>query len=319
MTRTLPPRVGLLLSLLCGLFPVLAADAPAYDRIEDVIYQRKYGVALTLDVFKPRQNANQAAVIYVVSGGWYSSHEGINPSLFAEFLKRGYTVFTVVHGSQPKYTLPEIVEDMHRSVRFIRYHAKDYGIDPDRMGITGSSAGGHLSLMIATAGSPGHADAKDLVNRETSRVQAVGCFFPPTDFLNYGEPGRDVIQVLEAELANFRAPFDFIEEDPKSRQLLLIREPEKRLQIAARMSPITHVTADDPPTLIIHGDADKLVPIQQAQTIIARLESAGVPTRLVVKTGEGHGWKNWIGDMREIADWFDQYLAKDRPTSKPAS
>ena len=97
------------------------ADEPtAYDRKEDVVYGRKFGTALTMDVFTPRANANGAAVIWVVSGGWYSGHEAINTGFLDELLRRGYTVFAVVHGSQPKYTIPEILHDMHRAVRFIR-------------------------------------------------------------------------------------------------------------------------------------------------------------------------------------------------------
>ena len=125
-------------------------------------------------------------------------------------LKRGYTVFAVVHGSQPRYTIPEIVADMNRAVRFIRYHAADYHIDPDRIGITGGSAGGHLSLMQGTAGDKGNPDAKDPIDRTSSRVQAVACFFPPTDFLNYGKPGenavgRGILQGLQAAVRLSRA------------------------------------------------------------------------------------------------------------------
>src|SRR5208337_118017 len=130
-------------------------------------------------VFTPKVNANGAAVVWVISGGWFSAHEAINPAPVEELLKRGYTVFAVVHGSQPRYTLPEIVADMNRAVRFIRYHAADYSIDPDRIGITGGSAGGHLSLMQGTAGDKGKPDASDPIDRTSSRVQAVACFFPP--------------------------------------------------------------------------------------------------------------------------------------------
>src|SRR3954454_356776 len=133
-----------------------ADSAPAYTRTRDVIYGRKFGLALTLDVFTPpKEKANGAGVIAVVSGGGFSRPEGIQPLFYQEFLRRGYTVFAVVHGSQPKFTIPEIVEDMHRAVRFVRYHAKDYGIDPDRVGILGASAGGHLALMMGTAGDDG--------------------------------------------------------------------------------------------------------------------------------------------------------------------
>ena len=155
-----------------------------------MIYGRKFGTALTMDVFTPKQDANGLGVILVVSGGWFSSHEAIRPAFVTPLLERGYTVFAVVHGSQPKFTIPEILQDMNRAVRFIRYHAKDYGIDPDRIGIYGGSAGGHLSLMQGTAGDEGDPKAKDPVDRVSSRVQAVACFFPPTDFLNYGKPGE---------------------------------------------------------------------------------------------------------------------------------
>src|SRR5512143_3873097 len=80
---------------------VFAADEP-YTRTEDVIYGRKFGTALTLDVIAPKENANGAAIVWAVSGGWFSAHEAINPAFVGEYLKRGYTVFAVVHGSQPK-------------------------------------------------------------------------------------------------------------------------------------------------------------------------------------------------------------------------
>src|SRR5215470_19126110 len=106
-----------------------ADDKPAYDRKEDVIYGRKYGTALTLDVFTPKAHANGAAVIWAVSGGWFSAHEVIPVAFLDELLRRGYTVFAVVHGSQPKFTIPEVLQDMHRAVRFIRAHAQEYHID----------------------------------------------------------------------------------------------------------------------------------------------------------------------------------------------
>ncbi len=312
--------IGLLVLTVC-VFPLAAvADPPpAYVRTEDVIYGRKYGSALTLDVFRPTEKTNGAAVVFVVSGGWFSSHEAINPEWFPELLRRGYTVFPVVHGSQPKYTIPEVLEDMHRAVRFIRHNAARYRIDPNRIGITGGSAGGHLSLMIGMSGRPGPADAKDPVDRGSSRVQAVACFFPPTDFMNYRDPGRDVFTALEGELQAFKAPFEFRELDKQTRRLVLIEDRERRLEIAREISPVTHVTPDDPPSLIIHGDADKLVPIQQAEAIEKKLEEAHVPVKLIVKAGQGHGWKDLLKDMSLIADWFDTYLSAESVRTRPAS
>jgi acetyl esterase/lipase len=289
------------------------ADDESYTRTEDVIYGRKFGTALTLDVFTPNENANGAAVIWAVSGGWFSSHDAITPFFpiaAAEFAKRGYTVFAVVHGSQPKFSIPEVLEDMHRSVRFIRSQADQYKIDPDRIGVTGGSAGGHLSLMQGTAGTPGNPEAKDPVDRCSSRVQAVACFYPPTDFLNYGKSGE--IALGNGILKDFRAPFDFKALDDKTRAFVMITDEDKRKEIGKAISPVNHVSADDPPTMIIHGDADKLVPIQQAEIIIEKFKEAKVPCELIVKKGADHGWPpaEMIKDVAKMADWFDKYLAK---------
>jgi acetyl esterase/lipase len=294
---------------------VRAADQPQFDRLEDVIYGRKWGMALTLDVFTPRKDANGAAIIFVISGGWFSGHEAINPDGVAEFLRRGYTVFAVVHGSQPKYTIPEILQDMNRAVRFIRYHAKDYHIDPDRIGIAGGSAGGHLSLMQGTAGDAGSPDAKDPIDRVSSRVQAVACFFPPTDFLNWGEEGHEMNSRIIRD--PFKPALDFHKQDPKTHMFQRIEDKEEVRKILEQISPITHVSADDPPTLIIHGERDTLVPIQQAERIRDKFKQVGVPVELIVKKGAEHGWPDLVSkDMPTIADWFDKYLGTKKDKGK---
>ena len=304
--------VGVFLCV-AGASQVPAADALSFARQEDVIYGRKDGMALTLDVITPKNKANGAAVVWVISGGFFSSHEAINPGFVVELLNRGYTVFAVVHGSQPRYTIPDAIADMNRSVRYIRCHAKDFKIDPQRIGITGGSAGGHLSLMIGNGGTMGNPKAADPVERASSRVQAVACFFPPTDFLNYGKEG--VVAMGTGVLSGFKAPFDFRELDPKTRAYVLIDDPARRLEIGRQISPLTHVSKDSAPTLIVHGDADALVPIQQSERIMARFKEAGVPAQLVVKHGAGHGWLTISLDMPTIADWFDKYLLEPKGQS----
>jgi acetyl esterase/lipase len=291
-----------------------AGDGPPHKRQQDVIYGRKYGTALTLDVFRPTGKANGAAVIHVVSGGWFSNHAAVNPPLAAEFTRRGYTVFAVVHGSQPKYSIPEVLEDMHRAVRYIRHHARKFGIDPERIGITGGSAGGHLSLMQGTAGKPGNPKAPDPVDRQSSRVRAVGCFFPPTDFLNWGEKGKLVLPAMPEVI---KPAFAFHSRDPKTGGFVPVTDPEKVKAILREVSPITHVSKDSAPALIIHGDEDKLVPIQQAEVLVARLKKVGVPADLVVKPGKAHGWKGMDKDLKTIADWFDRHLGKQGQGDPP--
>jgi len=299
-----------LVALLSLAAPALAQETKDFNRTKDVIYGRKHGMVLTMDVFQPAKNANGAAIVWAVSGGWFSSHAAINEKFPLPFLERGYTVFAVVHGSQPRFSIPEVLEDMHRAVRFIRYNAKEYHIDPQRIGISGGSAGGHLSLMQGTAGDQGNLDSKDPIDRVSSRVQAVACFFPPTDFLNYGKPGEDALG--RGVLKNFKAPFVFVELDKTTRSFVPITDEERFKDIGRKISPVNHVTSDDPPTLIIHGDADKLVPIQQAELIIAKLKEAGVPAELVVRPGAAHGWATMHNDLRIFADWFDKHLGKGK-------
>lgn len=292
----------------------LPGAEPNYTRQEDVIYGRKHGLAMTLDVFTPKENAKGIGVILVVSGGWFSAHEAINLAFVQPMLDRGYTVFAVVHGSQPKFTIPEAVADLSRAVRFIRHKATEFKVDPNRIGIMGGSAGGHLSLMQGTTGGDGNPAAKDPVETASSRVQAVACFFPPTDFFNYGKPGENALG--QGVLAAFRAPFDFQEFDVKKREFEPVTDQLKLNEIGKQISPVYHVTADDAPTLIIHGDADKLVPIQQAELILEKLKEAKVPSELVVRPGQAHGWKDIHRDISIFADWFDKHLTQ--PPLDPA-
>lgn len=276
------------------------AEEQTFTRTQDIIYGRAFGTALTLDLFRPAK-PNGIGVIYVVSGGWYSAHEFISEKVMQPLLDHGYTVFAVVHGSNPRFHIPEIVDQMERSVRFIRANAVNYGIDPERIGIAGGSAGGHLSLMLATRGGPGKSDAKDLIDRQSSAVQAAACFFPPTDFLNYGKPGEGAVG--EGILKDFKSAFGSVPTDPD----------EKR-RFAESISPYYLVKKGVPPVFIIHGDADKLVPIQQAEVFLEKVKSVGGIAKLDTRAGQQHGWKNWESDVGRFADWFDQHL---KPSAKP--
>ena len=153
-------KIAMLGVLFCLAINVNGAD---YERTKEVIYGRKRGVALTMDVITPAKQNNRG-VIFAVSGGWCSSHDNIDKVMdrgtFLELLKRGHTVFAVVHGSQPKFTVPEIREDMHRAVRFIRHHAELYKIDPANIGMFGGSASGHLTLLQGTDGQDGDPSAE---------------------------------------------------------------------------------------------------------------------------------------------------------------
>ena len=253
-----------------------------FKRTEDVIYGRKFGTALTLDVIQPAK-PNGLGVIWVISSAWVSSHEAISPHGYQPLLDRGYTIFAVVPGSSPKFFAPEMVEDVHRAVRFVRHNAAKYGIDPARLGITGTSAGGHLALLIATRGGPGKTNATDVVDRESSAVQAAACFYPVTDW----------------------AEFTHVD-----------KRDEKALQMARELSSVNYLTDKTPPILIIHGDADQRVPIQQSQAFAKRAQEVGATMKLIVRPGLGHGWPKLGEDQSLFADWFDQYLRGKTPVEK---
>jgi acetyl esterase/lipase len=283
----------------------LRAEEPV-KRTRDVIYGRHSGLALTMDVFQPAK-PNGAAVVMIVSGGFASSPEKIAPAFAAEMLKRGYTVFAVIHASQPKFTVPEIAEDVARAVRFIRHNAKDYGIDPERIGAGGASSGGLMSLLVGTARVEGDAKAKDPVDRESSRVRAVAAFFPPTDYLNYGKPGNELLEIT-VHPPEIRAPYDFHEFDARRGLYQRVTDKDKLRAIYRSISPIYRVTPNTAPTLLIHGDRDELVPLQQSELFMARLKEVKVPVRLEVKKGAGHGWLTILDDVPMTADWFDEHL-----------
>jgi acetyl esterase/lipase len=280
--------------LLLALSGAWAQTNVDYKRTEDVIYGRKFGTALTLDVLQPAK-PNGLGVIALVSGGWFSAHEAINPKTFQPLMAHGYTIFAVVHGSQPKYIVTEIEPDIHRAVRFIRHNAATYGVDPHRLGLTGGSAGGHLSLTMATQGRAGNPSAKDAVEQESSEVQCVACFFPPTDFLNYGQPGEDAVGV--GVLKDFKSAFGPLADTAEGRQ-----------KLGHEISPIYFIHSNMPPILIIHGDADKLVPIYQSRMFVKRCEEVSSPAKLIAREGKVHGWAGMEKDMEIFADWFDQNL-----------
>ena len=222
-----------------------------FTRTEDVIYGRKHGTALTMNFITPEKQ-NSRGVIFAVSGGWFSSHDNIgkaiNRGLFQELLKRGYVVFAVVHGSQPKFTVPEIREDMHRAVRFIRHHASRYKIDPEKLGMFGGSAGGHLTLMQATDGQAGDSSAKDPVERESSEVQAIVSYFPPTDFLNYGKEGQHFDKLVRGLMLGrtpYSAALDFRRFDKQKQLIVKIEDKAEIKRLLKDSSPITHVSEDD--------------------------------------------------------------------------
>lgn len=268
------------------LLPLLTTIASAQSRMRDVIYMKSGGSAFTMDILKPAK-PNKAAVVFMVSGGWVSDHsmlDAYGPGLEKLFCEAGFTVFEVVHGAQPRYKVSEIVDQVRTAVRFVHTHASDYGIDTNRVGVTGISSGGHLSLMIG--GSP------------DSPVNAVAAIAPPTDLGNWGKPA--FVFFDDPQLSIFIPAMGL---EPKATN-------KDKGKLVQQLSPINLVTAKFPPTLIIHGDSDKIVPLQQAQVMDEALAKAGVDHKLEIVMGGGHDDKTFGPGLLKALQWFKDKLLK---------
>lgn len=268
------------------LLSLLALLPTAQTRTEDVIYLKSGGAAFTMDVCRPAK-PNKAAVVFLLSGGWMSDHTMIKTfgaQIEKSFVDEGFTVFTVVHGAQPRYHVAEIVEQVRAAVKFVHAHADDYGIDTNRVGVTGISSGAHLSLMVA-----GSAE---------SPVNAVAAIAPPTDLANWGKTG--FLLTEDPQMAVFVPALGF---DPKA--------PRSDIEAAVKkLSPITLVTSKYPPALIVHGGDDKIVPVQQAKDMDAALEKAGAPHALELVAGGGHDEKTFATGVTKAVAWFKEKLLK---------
>ncbi len=285
-----------------------AQDTLSYTQSE-IVYGRKDGMSLTLIKMAPKKQLKGKAVIMVVSGNWVSNY-GMLPGFIrhaTNYVNSGYTMFLVMHGSQPRYAINDETEDIRRAVRFIRFNAKEFGIDPAHIGITGYSSGGHLSLMTALADDKINTTAKDSVDRVSSRVQAAAVFYPPTDFLNWGSANTKPDKNVRVKFGVAGA-FDFKTLSSTTGMYEHVNASDSILNITKQVSPVYLVTSDDPPVSIIHGDKDQVVPLQQSQSIIEKLKAAGVPDELFIKEGGNHGWPNSEVEEKRFIAWFNKYL-----------
>jgi acetyl esterase/lipase len=303
-----------------------------YDQQQDVVYGYKDGMALVMDVYTPKVSPNGVGIIWVAAGYWQEffawrrdafaleageddpSHPAI-AELLRPLLSAGFSLFAVQHSSQPRYTIDDIRPDMSRAVRYIRHHAKDFDIHPQRIGIIGGSSGGHVSLMAATAPPPPDTDGEDPIDRESSEIQAVVAYFPPTDFLNWGSDNTTAydanreFKAREGAPSIYEAVYDFRRWDAEQQRFERITDPTERIEYLRRNSPIEHLSVSTPPTLLLHGDQDQLVPLQQSERLVARMEKLGITYKFVLFPGLGHAWPEPPNNgQEELLHWFEKYL-----------
>jgi dipeptidyl aminopeptidase/acylaminoacyl peptidase len=275
-----------------------AADGPPYDQKKDLVYAEAHGTGLLMDVFTPTGKANGLAIVDIASGAWYSDRTKIRDHTLAQvytiFCSRGYTVFAVRPGSKTRYTAAEMDHNVKSAIRYVKAHAADYKIDPARLGLTGGSAGGHLATLAALTSEPGKASASNPADRQDTSVRAVAVFFPPTDFLDWD--GNKTIRL------DTLGPLLFVGGAGG--------HSESEIKEAARaISPLHRVEKPTIPFLLIHGDADPMVPLSQSKKLVEAITKAGGSAELIVKPGGGHPWVTIAQEVKVMADWFDKQLA----------
>lgn len=252
------------LLLLLGLATAAMAQSslPALRKLDDIPYVPNGHERQRLDLYYPEQAAGPKPVLILVhGGGWQNGRKGINPRQWARYFEKGYAVASLGYRLTDAAIFPAQIEDCRAAVRWLRAHAAEYGLDVNRFGAFGSSAGGHLVALLGTAGDEKAFDVGENLD-QSARVQAVCDYFGPSDFIAFvNTPGYQAhARPGSAEVKLMGGPL-----------------PEKR-ELAQRASPVSWVTADDPPFLIVHGDKDPIVPIQQSTLLtVAMLSTCRKP------------------------------------------
>ncbi|HIG28348.1 MAG TPA: alpha/beta hydrolase [Verrucomicrobiales bacterium] len=267
-----------------------------FSQRKDVVFKDAHGIGLTVDIFTPRGNANARAIVVVASGGWSSNRSKIRDlgraGLFEVLCNHGYHVFAVRPGSISRFSAKDMVTHVEEGIRWVKTQANEYGFHPEHIGLFGASAGGHLASLTAVTND-------STTPQNDASVAAVAVFFPPTDFLNYG--GKTLDPREEGRFSKILAGLAFRE------GVDALSDPQIREQTKA-ISPSHLVTAHAPPFLLVHGDADPAVPLQQSQTMLEALKDAGIDSQLIIKKGGAHPWPTIREEVLVIADWFDRKL-----------
>jgi predicted esterase len=271
--------------------------------MEDIVYGHDYGMAMTFDVYVPSK-PNGAGIILINSGGWKSPYDTFKLMDHGQYrfttdeemsasdswhilspkklVSNGYIVFEVRHGSEPKFQMPELVSHVRRAVRFITHRAKEYGVDSTRIGLWGGSASGHLALVTGLSPEIVVPDATLESGQNPNPISAIVVFAAPADLKK------------------------FVTDNPKeieNRPVLRMKDEQ-----FIEYSPITYASKNDPPTLIMHGNADEAVPIAQGKLMYNALQKAGVESNFIEFPETTHS--PTLEQASRALAWFNKYLRK---------
>lgn len=274
----------------------------------NIVYGMHSGLALLLDVHHPAQS-NGHGVIYINGSGWHAplGHDAtplketpLGLPYIEALRAAGYTVFAINHRAAPRHRYPAAIEDARRAVRFMRQNAERFGIRPDRIGACGGSSGGHLVSLLGMQACAGVVDDADPVNRQDASVQCVVARAPLVDLTRFvSGDGSGIVASFMGMPYRGEAGGGYATEQRTYREA----------------SPLSHVTPAAPPCLLMHGDADVLVPFEQSTLMQEALKAVGVPVALLRIPGAGHG-PDFPGAtqppdyLTAMVTWLDEYLQR---------
>src|SRR4051794_33963341 len=258
---------------------------------KDIEYANPDGQHLQLDMARPDGAGPYPAVVCIHGGGFRAGTRQAYDGLIKKLAEHGYVAATVTYRLAPKYQFPAAVHDVKAAVRWLRANASKYHVDPERIGATGGSAGGHLAQFLGVTAGLKRFEGDGGNPEQSSRVACVVNFYGPSDFTKSYGKSVDAAEVLPLFLGGNL-------------------EQARRRHIEA--SPLNWVTPDAAPTLCVHGTKDQYVAFEQAEWIVDRLKGAGVEAELLPMVGSMHGFK---GDVEEKAEaamfaFFDKHLKK---------
>ncbi len=261
---------------------------------QDVEYGKGGGRPLKMHILKPKAAAAELmpVVVWVHGGGWRGGNKESGMQLLAPFAQQGYFCASVEYRLTGEAQFPAQIEDCKCAIRFLRAKATEFKLDPNRIGVWGGSAGGHLVALLGTSAGKKELEGTGGWQDQPSHVQAVCDYYGPSDLL------RTVAGDTKGA-------------DPKGPVALLLGGPvRENKEKAALASPVTHVSAKSPPFLIVHGDKDTTVPLAQSQILHDALKKAGVEVTLKVIEGAGHGFKGPQQEdaMKAVVAFFDKHL-----------
>jgi acetyl esterase/lipase len=296
-----------------GATPQAAQESsiPGVARVDrNVVFGMYSGLALLMDVYRP-EKPNGYGAILILGSGWaappdYGARPLKNaqqelPAFVLPLAKAGYTVFAIDHRATPRFHYPAMIEDAHRAVRYVRYYAKQFGINPNRIAAVGYSSGAHLASLLGLMDGTGDDSSRDPVERESGRVQCVVAGGTPADLAAVGD-NPEALALLSAFLG------EQVPANPAAASAL-----HKKLEDA---SPIHYVKAGAPPFLLFHGDSDELVPYAGAQELEQALNKAHVPVKLITIRGGTHNSVVTLQNDEfegEMVTWLDKYLKQSTP------